>query len=143
MSIEVPYACHVDQKVTTMLCDDPMVPLILHYGSKKFKTDGLVDSGCSVTHANADIAKYFGIVLDSPPCVECETFGISGKNNPIKGYLIDIKIELEADKMPFSGPILFVKNLPYQVLLGQNNFFDYYNVHFKKSKRVFILNRVK
>lgn len=141
MSIEVPYSCHVDQKVTTMNCDDPMLPIVLYYGDTKIKTDALVDSGCTVSHANMAIAKRLGIPLMSPPCVESTTYGIAGLSHPLVGYLIDVDFQIEGQDYKFSGPILFVENLPYQVLLGQRNFFDHYNVTFKKSEKVFLLDQ--
>lgn len=143
MSIEIPYACHIDNTVSTCKCDDPLVPLILHFAGNKIKTDGLVDSGCSVTHANADIARVLGVMLENPPCIKVKSVGISGKSEPVTGYLIDIQFQIEGQENIFNGPVLFVENLPYQVLLGQDNFFDHYNVHFKKSEGIFILDEVK
>ncbi len=143
MSIEFPYTCRVDKTISTCRCDDPLVPLILHFAGNKIKTDGLVDSGCSITHANADIARVLGVILENPPCMIIKSIGISGKSEPVTGYLTTVEFQIEGQKNIFNGPILYVENLPYQVLLGQDNFFDQYNVHFKKSKGIFILDEVK
>jgi hypothetical protein len=140
MEATFPYACHLKGDLSCCICDDPIVPITLHFAGKKFRTDGLIDSGCSVTHANTEVAELMG--LDLGICVETESIGIGGKNNAIKAYLTEIEFEIEGMGEPFRGPILFTENLPYSVLLGQDNFFDKFDVLFQKSSGSFTLKRV-
>lgn len=139
--MEFPYACHIDGNISKYTCDDPLVPIILHYGGKKFKTDGLVDSGCSMSHASADIARLLGVELSSPPCTTGgKSVGIGGE---VSTFMIEIEFEVEGEGMIFRGPILFVENLPYNLLLGQSNFFDTFDINFQKSKGIFSIERSK
>jgi hypothetical protein len=98
----------------------------------------MVDSGCTVTHANSALAAELGINLST--CLPRETMGASGVKE--QAWVTDVVFSFKGLGDDFTGPILFNDNLPVSVLLGQRNFFDKFDVHFQKSKHLFTLTRV-
>ena len=118
-------------------CDEACLQVTLKNGGNEVTVEALVDSGCTVTHANSAIAEVLGIDLTT--CVETLTMGINGEKD--KAWLTEVVFSFQGMGEDFSGPLLFTDNLPVSILLGQRNFFDKFDVHFRKSKHLFTLTR--
>ena len=133
---DYPYMCRV-QSDGALPCDIPTVPLEISFNGKGLKTSGLVDSGCTLTHVNEAIALALGLELAA--CKEAPTTGISGS---AVGHLAMASILIDGHGEAFESRVLLVKDLPVAVLLGQDNFFEKFNVKFEKSKGTFAIERI-
>lgn len=133
--IKYKYSCRF-QANGSCICDTPDIEIELSYNGKVLKVSGLIDSGCTNTNINAEIATYFGIDYKNLSSVQ-----VGGIGSPQIGYIgnIDMKLKDFGDK--FTSPATFVENLPVPVLLGQNNFFEIFDVKFEKRNNVFELKR--
>lgn len=131
--------CHVETRSAGFRCDVPNIPIQVQHEGKVFDTLGLIDSGCQVTHVNYEIAEFLGIDPEKDG-EKTITTGISGQAGV--GYVHPVTINIVGAGNPFRASGIFVKNLPVAVLLGQENFFDKFNVRFEKSKGVFYIQRV-
>ena len=101
------------------------------------KVTALIDSGCTTTHIRTDIAAALGIDLSTAK--EKNSSGITGS---AIGKHSKIEIQIEDHGEPFESPAAFLSTLPVPMLLGQNNFFDKFNVRFEKSKKSFYIERI-
>lgn len=101
------------------------------------KVAALIDSGCTTTHIRTDIAGALGIDLSSAK--ERNSSGITGT---AIGKHSKIEIEIEGHGEPFESPAAFLSTLPVPMLLGQNNFFDKFNIRFEKPKGSFYIERI-
>ncbi|MCA9354248.1 MAG: hypothetical protein KC877_01880 [Candidatus Kaiserbacteria bacterium] len=132
------YSCQIDGASGDVCCERPVIEVTLSSGGKQFVTHGLIDSGCVSTMADSSIADFLGIDLTT--CPETEVGGICGEGT---GYMSEIDFYVAGGGKIFSGPVTFVHNLPFSILLGHRNFFDKFDILFKKSKGYFTINRVR
>ena len=119
---------------SSLLCDCRMAYLVveLSFVNNSIAVEGLIDSGCSVTLVNAELAEPLGI--DVSTCVETKIGVVGGE---VKGFMTEINFEVQGVFEKYSGPVIFVEDLFVSVLLGQNNFFDKFDIHFQKSSYKF------
>ncbi len=120
------------------VCDTPNIEVELSHSGKSDKYFGLIDSGCQATHAHTDIAKAFGIDL-----TKCPTTRVGGVIGDVKdiGYIYTLGMKLKDLGNKFESPIIFVDKLPVPILLGQNNFFEKFDIKFEKRNNTFLLKR--
>ena len=135
-AVEFPY-CKSDATLSACVCDDPCILVQLTYGKKVITVEGLVDSGCTTTLADLSLAEVLGVNLET--CLPVPVEGVGGK---VQGHMTTIGFNVEGFDS-FNGNVIFVENLPVSVLLGQQNFFDNFNIHFKKSEYKFILEKAE
>lgn len=133
---EYKYTCQTDSEVG-FACDLPFLVVKLHYGSRTMRVTALIDSGCTTTHIRTDIASALGVDLSRAK--EKNSSGITG--NAI-GKHTKMQIEIEGHGQPFESPAVFIPSLPVPMLLGQNNFFDKFNVRFEKPSASFFIERI-
>ena len=131
--------CHVQGRPAGFRCDAPNVQIQVIHKDKVFNTLGLIDSGCQVTHVNYEIAEFLGIDPEKDG-EKTTTTGISGQAG--EGYMYPVTLGVVDAGDSFRASVVFVRNLPMAVLLGQENFFEKFNVRFEKSKGVFFIERV-
>lgn len=134
---EYTYRCRFFKNLGGFYCELPKIPIELRLGGKIFPTDGVIDSGCTRTHIRADVADFFGI--DTSKLSEATTHGITGSE---KGRLVKISLDIIGHGEPFGAEVLIVKDLPVPVLLGNDNFFEKFNVRFERSRQYFYVKRV-
>ena len=134
--IKYKYSCQFDQATSALRCEDPLVEVELSYGGKTIKVLGLIDSGCQKTNINADVARYFGIDLK-----KCGPIKITSAVGVATGYESSVGMKLKDLGSEFKSPVTFLENLPIPVLLGQNNFFETFDVKFEKRNNTFELKR--
>ena len=128
------YKCRFVRSYAGIYCELPKIPIELLLNRKIFPTEGVIDSGCTRTHIRADIADFFGIETSALP--EATTAGITGSE---QGRLAKISLHVLGHGEPFDADVVIVKDLPVPVLLGNNNFFDTFDVRFERSKQYFYI----
>lgn len=135
--VKYKYDCHFGFD-GTCVCDLPNIEVALSKDSKSdvFTFLGLIDSGCQLTNVNSDIAKLLGINLS-----DCKTINVMGVTGSCLGYLSTLTMELKDLGGKFEAPVIFLDNLPNPILLGQNNFFDKFDIKFEKRNNTFELKR--
>ena len=131
------YKCGFVLGYDGIYCDLPKIPVELRYGDKVFPTEGVIDSGCTRTHIRADVADILRIVTSSLP--EATTSGITGSE---QGRMAKIFLHVPGHGKPFEADVVIVKDLPVPVLLGNNNFFDKFDVRFERNAQYFYVRRV-
>lgn len=95
----------------------------------------LIDSGSDRIMINSDFAEILGINLGL--CKEVEVGGIGAA----KGRICDVSLEIEEFNIKENVTAIFVDKLPFSALLGQNDFFSWFNVRFEKAKGKFHLRK--
>lgn len=100
---------------------------------------GLIDSGCTMTNMNADFAEFFGIDLETD-CVKISQQGVGGIGEAFS-FKSTLTMSIKDHGSPFESPVIFTRGLPVPLLLGQNNFFDHFDIKFQKRSNTFELNR--
>jgi hypothetical protein len=122
----------------TFRYDLPIVDIELIYKEKTIKIQGLVDSGCQTTNIKASIARDLGIEFDKP---NWSIGGMGGNGQP--GWKIDgCRMKLKDHGNDFNASVIFTENMPFPAILGQDNFFENFNIKFEKKNRCFELKRV-
>ena len=116
----------------------PLVDVTLSRSNRSFTTKALIDSGSSMIHINKEVALELGITLENLKGVGSKTIG-----QDVKGLLSYINIEIKRCGKSFQSDMVIVEGLPFPVLLGQNNFFDHFDIKCQKSKNTFSIKRVK
>lgn len=119
------------------ICDIPNIEVELSYNSKSIKVIGLIDSGCQVTNANPALAKYF--CIDLTKCPKIKIGGVGGSGS--RGFISNLDMQLRDFGRKFNSPIIFTENLPIPLLLGQDNFFEKFDIKFEKRNNTFELQR--
>jgi hypothetical protein len=116
----------------------PMIEVELAHGKHKlFPVIALIDSGCSTSMINASYAKDLGI--DVPSGVHLPVGGIG--NGQSDGYVHMLCMNVKDSDYTFEAPFNFVTDLPIDILLGQNTFFDHFDVLFEKHLGFFKLQK--
>ena len=129
---EFPYQCQFDGD-GSLFCE-PKITMILEYEGKCGYYTALVDSGCYRTHVNASIAEWLGVNIGA--LHDTTTIGIGGDKS---GKLGRMMMQVNGLGEKFEVPVVFLEELGVDILLGQNDFFERFNVRFEKWKNVFYL----
>lgn len=122
---EVPYRKHHDQWF-------PTIPIKLTHLGREFVTDGLLDSGATVTTIKEEIAGALGIPARRMPKESILTAG-----GVLEGYKYKIGVQVLEEK-PFECEVLFA-SMPKTSfnVLGRKDFFERFEVTFQeKAKQV-------
>jgi hypothetical protein len=130
------YTCRMLNSI--WVCDTPQIDVILSNKGKLVPVKALIDSGCGITNIDLALAKLLDVDLNKAKRLEIR--GVSGTKI---GLLSSVDMEINKLGKSFNTPAIFVNNLPFPVLLGQNNFFEKFEVKFEKYKDTFDLKRVK
>ncbi|MDO8654846.1 MAG: aspartyl protease family protein [bacterium] len=100
-------------------------------GSRKF--DALIDSGADISLFNTQVAELLG--FDLSKAKSRNFLGISGG---IKAHALeDIEIKIEGMDKSIKIPVSFVASSSVGLLLGQEGFFDQYQIKFEKDHDTF------
>lgn len=113
----------------------PMMQVKFSNDGNEFSPLSLVDSGSSATMINDEIAGILKINLN--PCQEISIGGVGSA----KGKLCSVVFEIPEFKIKKTIEAVFVKDLPFSVLLGQNDFFSELDVKFEQTKGSFYLRK--
>ena len=102
----------------------PAIPLKIFKDEKFLPTIALIDSGATISIFRPDIAKYFGLEIETG-----EEIFLGGVGGRIKGYIHKLKINTGGKQ--FLLPIVFSQE--YHVsfnLLGRDTFFENFLITF-------------
>ena len=111
---------------------------ILISGKESGNFMALVDSGTDVTMMDSEIAVVLGI--DSKGCQTGIASGVGGQK---KGFLSKVKIQVPEFKKVITTTVLFVNDLSFPAILGQDDFFRNFHVCFDRSAKEFRLKLSK
>lgn len=111
----------------------PLLQVKLSNGTKAFWPLSLIDSGSDGVLINSEIAEPLGINLS--PCKEVQVGGVGSA----KGKECDVTFEIPELNIKCDISVIFIENLPFNVLLGQRDFFSRVNVRFEKNRNKFYL----
>ena len=110
----------------------PSLRLIMCSQNKRIAVDGLIDSGSDHNLFNMKLVKVCGIDLTYTTKITVSGFNHDRKGK--QGYLVPVKFNL--GNYEWVGDTIFVNtDRPYG-LLGQQGFFDAFNVSFFYTKKV-------
>lgn len=113
----------------------PLLLATLRNGNESLSVSGLVDSGSEPTLVRYDVANDLKINLN--PCRDILIGGVGST----KGKICDIVLELPDFKFTKLITAIFVKDLPFSLLLGQRDFFSDFDVRFEKKNDAFFLKK--
>jgi hypothetical protein len=134
------YRCRFLKEYSEIYCELPKIPIHLKRGGKIFPAEAVIDSGCSRTHITVDIANFLGI--DHLKLPQIETGGIGGTRNAWKATIL---LEVLDHGEPFEIEVVIVEELPNGIptLLGNNDFFNRFDVRFQRNKQYFYVKRIR
>lgn len=121
-----PFLCRIDGN--QMPCDLPYIEFKVVQGDFRLSTHGHIDSGADVTVINAEIADALDINLDGLPTRRL--VGVTGEG---VAYCTKVVLEIEGHE-PFECSVAFVWGLTVPALLGHKDFFDLFDISFKKRE---------
>jgi hypothetical protein len=130
------YSCQLDISSSKCRCLWPIIEIEVSSNDKKLTVMALIDSGATTTNMDSDIARYLGIDLD-----KCTIIKNKGVNSVSDGRLSRANLKIKDMGNKFDSPVIFMEKLPCAVLLGQDNFFDNFDVKFEKRNGTFELKR--
>lgn len=108
----------------------PIVPVILRYGSKKLRTDALIDSGAAISIFQPNVAEFLETKVTDGK--EIYLGGVGGR---IKGYIHQLKFEI-SDKI-LTAPVVFSYEYHVSVnLLGRDSVFNKFKIAFEENRRI-------
>ena len=111
----------------------PIVSIQVLNGNASIEQLAMIDSGTDRVLMNAEIAVALGI--DPEDCEKIKVAGL-GKS---EGFACEMKITFPDFDKTFVMSVGFVEGLPFGVLLGQRDFFEYFRIRFEKDRRKFLL----
>lgn len=96
----------------------------------------LVDSGTDITMMDQTIAVLLGIDADGKQTGKASTLG-----SVTNGFLASVSLKIDGFSNAFTFNVLFVENLSnnFEIILGQQDFFQNFDVTFVKSSNQFYL----
>ena len=113
----------------------PMIELELIGKTETINVLGLIDSGADTTMMNLEYAKALGI--DFEKAVKKEFIGIGGTR--VVTYISSVMLKVKHFDTPITTPVAFTDSLSVDVLLGQEDFFEFFRIKFEKDHDAFDL----
>jgi Aspartyl protease len=96
---------------------------------------GLVDSGTEITMIDSQVAEFLGI--DRTKCRPATASGVGGTR---PAFIAQVSLKIEKFNEVLTCGVLFVDNLDFDLILGQQDFFNRFLVKFEKAKNRFYLD---
>lgn len=125
------YRYIADKYTEERLIKLPFLPVRLAYGGRETTIVGLIDTGASDCLFDCDVAEDLGIEIRDTSLVK-DYFGIDGQSIPGYVHTLDFQIQGFSEWIEITAGFLENK-LPYP-LLGQNDFFDNYEITLKRYR---------
>ncbi len=118
---------YTEEKITKL----PFLPVRLAHGDRETTIEGLIDTGASDCLFDCDVAEDLGINIRDTSLVK-DYFGIDGESLPGYVHTVDFQILGFSEWIEVNAGFLESK-LPYP-LLGQNDFFDNYEITLRRYR---------
>ncbi len=119
--------------------NSPALPVDIHYGSRSFSAEGIVDSGADHSSFPADVADYLGIpaTARSPIVVS----GVTGETGTTSGDMaFQARVRLTVQGWDIDADALFIPNGRH-FLLGRADVFQRFLFGFDQRKRQLLVAR--
>ena len=99
----------------------------------------LVDSGTDITMIDKTIADLLGIHYSTRDIARASALGTETEE-----FLAPVSLKIDRFDRVFNFKVLFVENLShnFEIILGQQDFFQNFDVTFKKSQNKFYLQSI-
>lgn len=111
-----------------------MINVKLINGSRSRTQKAIIDTGADYILINSSIAKDLGINYKSG--TKWTTTGI--ENKPIDTYFHELEIEIpNLERSLFKTKVGFINSNSVGILLGQNGFFDHFQIKFERYASCF------
>ena len=122
----------------------PMIPVVLSWGAKGFRTKMLLDTGATTTFLIPDIAEYLGLEVTGEPT---EAHG-AGRAFRVRDAEVEVQLEVghafgpspEKHRIPVKVPTE-ADAIPFPVL-GRKPFFGWYEITIRELREEIVLRRV-
>lgn len=111
----------------------PILELEITKGSETVDGLALIDSGADSTMMNIEYAKALGIDLTN---LERKSFIGIGREL-IECYVSLIEMKIKQFKRPILAQVAFTDSPNVNILLGQEDFFEKYQINFNRKKDLF------
>lgn len=113
----------------------PIIPVILICGKIIVGYEALIDSGADYNIFDAEVADILGIKLTIGS--KRQLVGLGGR---ITGY--EHRVKLKIGEHNYEESVIFSKEIPVNSfgVLGNQGFFDHFDVNFNLKKKKIILN---
>jgi hypothetical protein len=114
----------------------PLIEVVIscRTSSAKIRMLALIDSGTDGTILHADIARSLGI---NP--AECQRATLGGIGTTDNAFITNVKIAVPDFDITMEGPVIFAEGIHIDVLLGQRDFFQRFDIRFEKNIGKFFL----
>ena len=112
----------------------PIVQIQVFAGTDTRIIPGLVDSGTEISMISAEIAE--SLRIDSRKCKKAIAGGVGGDK---PAFVSKVTFVVEGFDKPITSNVLFVEDLLFPALLGQDDFFRNFDVRFEKRVNSFYL----
>jgi hypothetical protein len=129
-----PYIPQVNRRGSVDFTYRPLVEIVISEKKVSERFMALVDSGTDVTMMDAEIARVLGIDIS-----KCKTAIASGVGGTKPGFLAKVHVQVPGYRRVITTTVLFVENLSFNVILGQDDFFRNFVVRFDRNKYLFYL----
>lgn len=125
---------YTGQWQATRVAHRPIISVEISNGAYSFEGLALIDTGTDYTLANSEIAEVLNIQLDKDNPVQIAGVGRA------PGYLVkDVKLHFPQLAEDMVVDVIFVEDLGFNMLLGQSDFFEKFDVSFEKRSRKFFI----
>jgi hypothetical protein len=114
----------------------PILELELIGKKESLNVLGLIDSGADTTMVNIDYAKVLGVDLEKAE--KKEFIGIG--NIPVTTYVASVDMKVKHFEKPITTTVVFTESSAVDVLLGQEDFFEFFRIKFEKDHDTFDLS---
>ncbi|OGF61154.1 hypothetical protein A2662_03305 [Candidatus Giovannonibacteria bacterium RIFCSPHIGHO2_01_FULL_45_33] len=125
---------------TSKITRKPRIEVEFFGKEKSVKVFSIVDSGADITLINEEIAQFLDIDLKGLPLFK--TLGITGNSSDVRIGKIKIKLPGYSKVSEIKAQFLIGKG-NFDVLLGQDDFFDKHRIKFERDHFVFEITPVK
>lgn len=115
----------------------PHLPVVVHGPGGYVPLSGLVDSGAEDCMISSELAEPLGVNLRK--AIRTQVSGVGGEGR--EGRITKVEIEVPDFQFRFEAPIIF-SDIPFPLILGQNNFFLHFRVLFERDQAVFKLAKI-
>ena len=130
-----PYTPQVNRRGPMSFTYRPLVEIAVSGENNTETFMALVDSGTEITMMDSEIAAVLGI--DPIKGKKATASGIGGDK---PGFLCKVHIQVQGFDDVLTCNVLFIENLTFDIILGQDDFFKRFLVKFEKRKNTFYLD---
>jgi aspartyl protease len=115
----------------------PVVLVRIHGPAGFADVYGLVDSGAEHTVLSLRLFRMLG--LSTAGATDVQVIGVGG--HATRGHLLDVEYQLQRHR--WTAPAIFSAAVDSQMIFGQEGFFEFFNVTFKRHQSIMDIRRAR